>query len=451
MKLPDKREYNIAIIGLGYVGLPLAVKFSLNNICYKTKNLIKRKVIGFDINEIRINELRNGFDRTKEITEDTLLSCKNLFFTSKEEYLIDADVFIVTVPTPINEDKTPDLRAIKNASKIFANAIKKRFLDKNRSIPIVVYESTVFPGLTEEICVPIIEKESGYKYATRDNLKKFVYGYSPERINPGDKNKTLIDIVKVTSGSDPETADWIDSMYASIIEKGTYKAKSVKIAEAAKVIENTQRDLNIALANELSIIFKKLDIDTLDVLDAASTKWNFQRFTPGLVGGHCIGVDPYYLTYKSQISGYTPEIVLSGRRINDNMAKWIAEQVILELSKRKKNIINSKVLIMGYTFKENCPDTRNTKIIDLYNSLLEFGLTIKIIDPWVINSNVQKIENICFIENLNNNRFDAVILAVAHDQFINLKKDDWKNLLNKDGIFFDLKGIIPRSLNPLRI
>ena len=450
MKLPDKREYNIAIIGLGYVGLPLAVKFSLNNICYKTKNLIKRKVIGFDINEIRINELRNGFDRTKEITEDTLLSCKNLFFTSKEEYLIDADVFIVTVPTPINEDKTPDLRAIKNASKIFANAIKKRFLDKNRSIPIVVYESTVFPGLTEEICVPIIEKESGYKYATRDNLKKFVYGYSPERINPGDKNKTLIDIVKVTSGSDPETADWIDSMYASIIEKGTYKAKSVKIAEAAKVIENTQRDLNIALANELSIIFKKLDIDTLDVLDAASTKWNFQRFTPGLVGGHCIGVDPYYLTYKSQISGYTPEIVLSGRRINDNMAKWIAEQVILELSKRKKNIINSKVLIMGYTFKENCPDTRNTKIIDLYNSLLEFGLTIKIIDPWVINSNVQKIENICFIENLNNNRFDAVILAVAHDQFINLK-DDWKNLLNKDGIFFDLKGIIPRSLNPLRI
>ena len=451
MKLPDKREYNIAIIGLGYVGLPLAVKFSLNNICYKTKNLIKRKVIGFDINEIRINELRNGFDRTKEITEDTLLSCKNLFFTSKEEYLIDADVFIVTVPTPINEDKTPDLRAIKNASKIFANAIKKRFLDKNRSIPIVVYESTVFPGLTEEICVPIIEKESGYKYATSDNLKKFVYGYSPERINPGDKNKTLIDIVKVTSGSDPETADWIDSMYASIIEKGTYKAKSVKIAEAAKVIENTQRDLNIALANELSIIFKKLDIDTLDVLDAASTKWNFQRFTPGLVGGHCIGVDPYYLTYKSQISGYTPEIVLSGRRINDNMAKWIAEQVILELSKRKKNIINSKVLIMGYTFKENCPDTRNTKIIDLYNSLLEFGLTIKIIDPWVINSNVQKIENICFIENLNNNRFDAVILAVAHDQFINLKKDDWKNLLNKDGIFFDLKGIIPRSLNPLRI
>ena len=451
MKLPDKREYNIAIIGLGYVGLPLAVKFSLNNICYKTKNLIKRKVIGFDINEIRINELRNGFDRTKEITKNTLLSCKNLFFTSKEEYLIDADVFIVTVPTPINEDKTPDLRAIKNASKIFANAIKKRFLDKNRSIPIVVYESTVFPGLTEEICVPIIEKESGYKYATKDNLKKFVYGYSPERINPGDKNKTLMDIVKVTSGSDPDTADWIDNMYASIIKKGTYKAKSVKIAEAAKVIENTQRDLNIALVNELSIIFKKLDIDTLDVLDAASTKWNFQRFTPGLVGGHCIGVDPYYLTYKSQISGYTPEIVLSGRRINDNMAKWIAEQVILELSKRKKNIINSKVLIMGYTFKENCPDTRNTKIIDLYNSLLEFGLTIKIIDPWVINSNEQKIENICFIEDLNNNRFDAVILAVAHDQFMKLETDDWNNLLNKDGIFFDLKGIIPRSLNPLRI
>tara|TARA_B100000941_G_scaffold277397_1_gene240853 strand:+ start:626 stop:1981 length:1356 start_codon:yes stop_codon:yes gene_type:complete len=451
MKLPDKREYNIAIIGLGYVGLPLAVKFSLNNICYKTKNLIKRKVIGFDINEIRINELRNGFDRTKEITKNTLLNCKNLFFTSKEEYLIDADVFIVTVPTPINEDKTPDLRAIKNASKIFANAIKKRFLDKNRSIPIVVYESTVFPGLTEEICVPIIEKESGYKYATKDNLKKFVYGYSPERINPGDKNKTLMDIVKVTSGSDPDTADWIDSMYASIIEKGTYKAKSVKIAEAAKVIENTQRDLNIALVNELSIIFKKLDIDTLDVLDAASTKWNFQRFTPGLVGGHCIGVDPYYLTYKSQISGYTPEIVLSGRRINDNMAKWIAEQVILELTKRKKNVINSKVLIMGYTFKENCPDTRNTKIIDLYNSLLEFGLTIKIVDPWVINSNEQKIENICFIENLNNNRFDAVILAVAHYQFMKLETDDWNNLLNKDGIFFDLKGIIPRSLNPLRI
>ena len=450
MKLPDKREYNIAIIGLGYVGLPLAVKFSLNNICYKTKNLIKRKVIGFDINEIRINELRNGFDRTKEITKNTLLSCKNLFFTSREEYLIDADVFIVTVPTPINEDKTPDLRAIKNASKIFANAIKKRFLDKNRSIPIVVYESTVFPGLTEEICVPIIEKESGYKYATKDNLKKFVYGYSPERINPGDKNKTLMDIVKVTSGSDPDTADWIDNMYASIIKKGTYKAKSVKIAEAAKVIENTQRDLNIALVNELSIIFKKLDIDTLDVLDAASTKWNFQRFTPGLVGGHCIGVDPYYLTYKSQISGYTPEIVLSGRRINDNMAKWIAEQVILELSKRK-NIINSKVLIMGYTFKENCPDTRNTKIIDLYNSLLEFGLTIKIIDPWVINSNEQKIENICFIEDLNNNRFDAVILAVAHDQFMKLETNDWNNLLNKDGIFFDLKGIIPRSLNPLRI
>ena len=340
---------------------------------FLTGQNLNRKVIGFDIDENRLEELKNNFDRTNEISKDQL-SNKNFYkLTSKIEEIISADIFIITVPTPIDKHKNPNLEALKSASILVTKALKikkEENIDfRNKVIPIVLYESTVYPGTTEEVCIPLIESESGLVCNDSKSAKSFACGYSPERINPGDKEHKIKDIIKVTSGSSEEASIWIDNFYHSIIKVGTHRVKNIKIAEAAKIIENTQRDINIALVNELAIIFKLLKIDTLDVIEAASTKWNFLPFKPGLVGGHCIGVDPYYLTYKAQSLGYLPEVVLSGRRINDGMAKWVVEQLILEMCQKNISIKSANILILGFTFKENCPDTRNTKVVEIFEIL----------------------------------------------------------------------------------
>ena len=451
-KIPDLQECNIAIIGLGYVGLPLAINFAKVKKCKRSGKSLKRKIIGFDIYKKRIIELKNGFDSTKEIDEKDKYLLNEINLTNNEKDLINADILIITVPTPINISKTPNLEALINASRTVGNIIKqKNIKSKDHSAcPIIIYESTVYPGLTEEICIPIIEKSSNLKL----NID-FFCGYSPERINPGDREHNLTNIKKVTSGSNKEIGQWIDNLYGSIIDAGTFLAKSIKVAEAAKVIENTQRDINIALMNELAIIFKKLNIDTLDVLEAAKTKWNFLDFKPGLVGGHCIGVDPYYLTYKAECVGYFPQIVLSGRRINDGMSKWVTEQIILELSKKGKSISNSKILILGLTFKENCPDLRNSKIIDLIKHAHLYKMRISAYDPGVKSyDGLEEIENkfklIHSIKNRDNkNAFDVVICSLAHDEFVKMNIKDWENLLSKDGIIFDIKGIVPRELKPI--
>ena len=454
---PNYASCTISIIGLGYVGLPLAVEFAKSRICLRTQKPKSNKIIGFDLNKERLSNLRNGIDDTKEISEDILQGLDNLSFTNDINNLSKADVFIITVPTPINKDKEPDLTAIKSASKTVGEALKikskERLDQKLKFSPVVIYESTVFPGATEEICIPILEKESGLKFNNKESNKGFFCGYSPERINPSDKVHTLTSITKVTSGGDSKSALWIDSLYGSIIKAGTYKAQSIKVAEAAKVIENTQRDLNIALVNELSIIFNKIGIDTKDVLDTASTKWNFLRFEPGLVGGHCISVDPYYLTYKSRQMGYYPEVVLSGRKINDKMSFWVAQNLIKELKQRKiVDYKKLKVLILGFTFKENCVDIRNTKVIDLINTLLSHNIHCDVVDPWVNNSEVYKMYKLKVSSKLEfNNKYSAVIVAVGHKEFSNINKKDWESLIVKNGIFYDLKNIIPRSLNPMRL
>ena len=454
--LPDINKSTVAIIGLGYVGLPLAVEIAKKQKSYLSGEKLDRKVIGFDINHQRIEELKNGYDRTNEISQSQNIS--NVFddLTNDFRKLIFADIFIITVPTPIDNDNKPDLTALKNASITVANILKlkKEFeLDsKKRSIPIVIYESTVYPGTTEEICIPLIEKESGLNCDGLKNSKSFCCGYSPERINPGDKEHTIRDIVKVTSGSNKETSIWINNFYGSIITAGTYEAKSIKIAEAAKIIEYTQRDINIALVNELAIIFKLLKIDTLDVLNAASTKWNFLPFKPGLVGGHCIGVDPYYLTFKSQSLGYTPEVVLAGRKINDGMAKWVVDQLILEMCRKDISIKSANILILGFSFKENCPDIRNTKVLDIVKKLGEYNFDIDIVDPWVDQASVKKKYNLKISENVNKGKkYTAVISSVAHKQFLSMSLYEWKDLVKENGILYDLKGLIPRELETLRI
>ena len=454
--LPDINKATVAIIGLGYVGLPLAVEIAKKQKSHLSGEKLDRKVIGFDINPKRIEELKNGYDRTNEISQSQNIS--NVFedLTNDFEKLIFADIFIITVPTPIDDAKKPDLSALKNASIAVGKILKlkKEFeLDsKKRTIPIVIYESTVYPGTTEEICIPLIEKTSGLSCDGLKNSKSFCCGYSPERINPGDKEHTIRDIVKVTSGSNKEASIWINNFYRSIISAGTYKAKSIKIAEAAKIIENTQRDINIALVNELAIIFKLLKIDTLDVLNAASTKWNFLPFKPGLVGGHCIGVDPYYLTFKSQALGYTPEVVLAGRKINDGMAKWVVDQLILEMCRKDISIKSSNILILGFSFKENCPDIRNTKVIDIVNKLGEYNIDIDIVDPWVDKSSVKKKYNLEISEKVKKGKkYTAVISSVAHKQFQSMSLYEWKDLVKENGILYDLKGLIPRELETLRI
>jgi UDP-N-acetyl-D-galactosamine dehydrogenase len=405
----------IAIIGLGYVGLPLATEFAK-----------KFTVIGFDINKKRILELQSGIDITNEIDQNQLSEATNLNLTSNEKDLVGCEFYIVTVPTPVDKHNIPDLEPLKAASKLVGKYISKG--------SIVIYESTVYPGCTEEICIPIVEKTSSLKYK-----KDFHAGYSPERINPGDKVNTLTTIVKVTSGSDSTSADRVNTLYKSIITAGTFRASSICVAEAAKVIENTQRDINIALINELSRIFDKLKIDTTEVLAAAGSKWNFLNFKPGLVGGHCIGVDPYYLTHKALEVGYHPEVILSGRRINDGMGKYIAEKVIEKLIQKKINVSNASILIKGITFKENCPDIRNTKVVDIYKALINCGLSVDVEDPRASFEEVAHEYQIS-LEKETNKAYDCIILAVPHEDYIKQGSKILKEKLKRDGIFFDIKS-----------
>ncbi len=419
-------ELLIAVVGLGYVGLPLAVEFGK-----------KREVIGFDINQERIEQLKNYDDTTLEVTNQEIKEASNLSFSSSTKDIADCNCYIVTVPTPINEDKTPDLGPIHNATQMIANVLKKGDL--------VIYESTVYPGTTEEYCVPILEKHSKLVFN-----KDFYCGYSPERINPGDKKHRLTDIVKVTSGSNEKISNLVDSLYKEIIVAGTHKADSIKIAEAAKVIENTQRDINIALINELAIIFNKMNIDTNSVLDAAGTKWNFLPFKPGLVGGHCIGVDPYYLTYKAELIGYEPKLILAGRKLNDSMGEYLAELVVDELTKRSMNIKESSVLIMGLSFKENCPDHRNTKVIDIYNHLKKYNIDTDLYDNWVDHEIFKNDYGIKPINNLDKS-YNALIIAVAHDEYKQMHPNEFKTLIKKDGIILDVKSILPDKLSDIRL
>tara|TARA_A100001388_G_scaffold276104_1_gene262989 strand:- start:11884 stop:13158 length:1275 start_codon:yes stop_codon:yes gene_type:complete len=418
---------NIAVIGLGYVGLPLAVEFGK-----------KRNVVGFDINEKRIESLKQGKDSTLECSETEIKDAKYVSFTSTLDNLKECNCFIVTVPTPIDDKNIPDLKPLEKATEMIGAILKKEDL--------VIYESTVFPGATEEFCVPILEKKSSLEYK-----KDFSCGYSPERINPGDKNHRIKNIKKVTSGSSDEVANIVDNLYKEIIEAGTHKAESIKVAEAAKVIENTQRDLNIALINELSLIFNKMGIDTESVLDAAGSKWNFLPFKPGLVGGHCIGVDPYYLTYKAQEIGYNPEIILAGRKLNDYMSKYVSSVILKELSSRNIKYEKSSVLVMGMTFKENCPDTRNTKVTDVITRLKDKGCSVDVYDPWIDQENFKNDLDINFINILESGSYDAILIAVAHDEFICLDKNIFKDLKKEKGFIYDLKHILPKDISDLRL
>ena len=417
----------IAIIGLGYVGLPLAIEFSK-----------KYKVIGFDINKGRVEELKAGNDRTNEADSEALQLSMNLgnesdklglCFSSNIEHLKSCNIYIVTVPTPIDQSKAPNLIPLLKASEMLGNLLKKG--------DIVIYESTVYPGCTEEDCVPVLEKYSGLKFN-----QDFYCGYSPERINPGDKVNTLTKIKKVTSGSTLEIAEVVDQLYKSIITAGTHKAPSLKVAEASKAIENAQRDVNISFINELSLIFDLMGIDTNDVLEAASTKWNFLKFKPGLVGGHCIGVDPYYLAYKADSLGYHPEVILSGRRVNDNMCIFVAKKMIKMLIKSNCQIISSKILILGISFKENCPDIRNSKVVDVYHELIDYGLAVDVYDSQVDSEEVKREYGIVLIDELTE-KYDGILLAVSHNEFSNIDIESLKK--GSKSIVFDLKGFLPRN------
>ena len=407
----------IAVVGLGYVGLPLAVEFGK-----------KRKVIGFDINVNRISELKNGFDSTLEITSEELLNSTNLSYSSNPNDIKNCSIYIIAVPTPIDQNKNPDLTALKISSETVGKVLKKGDL--------IIYESTVYPGATEEVCVPILEKYSRLIFN-----ENFYCGYSPERINPGDKVHRLSDIKKVTSGSTPEIANLVDSLYQEIIKAGTHKASSIKIAEASKVVENTQRDVNIALMNEFSLIFNKMGIDTEAVLEAAGSKWNFLPFRPGLVGGHCIHVDPYYLAYKAISVGHNPEIILAGRKINNSMSKNIADQVSKLMKKKLINLVGANVLIMGLTFKENCPDLRNTSVVNLIKEFESFGCNVDIFDPWV-NNEAAKLElGVSIIDMPIKNKYDAIVFAVAHNQFKKILLKEIKLFGKENFVLYDIKYI----------
>jgi UDP-N-acetyl-D-galactosamine dehydrogenase len=413
-----QKKYKISIIGLGYVGLPLAVEFGK-----------KFNVIGFDINKTRISQLINGNDITLETSKDEIYASKYLKFSNDILDLVKSNIYIVTVPTPINKFKTPDLLPLLNATKMLGKIIKKG--------DIIIYESTVYPGCTEEDCVPLLELESGLNFN-----KDFFCGYSPERINPGDKVNTLTKIKKVTSGSNLKTAILVDELYNSIITAGTYKAPSIKVAEASKAIENAQRDLNISFVNELALIFDNMNIDTNDVLDAAGSKWNFLKFKPGLVGGHCISVDPYYLAHKAESYGYYPQVILSGRRVNDNMGFFIANKVIKLMIQKSLNITKAKVLILGITFKENCTDIRNSKVVDIYNELKDFGLLVDVFDP---HANIKEVKNeygITLIDKLN--KYSAIILAVSHKEFLTLNFRKLK--ISSKSVIYDIKSVLDRKL-----
>jgi UDP-N-acetyl-D-galactosamine dehydrogenase len=445
--LPPLSTCTVAVIGLGYVGLPLAVEFAKAQQCARSGTALNRELIGFDINAQRLAELRDGYDRTRETNQQELQAATALQLSNDPAQLAEADVFIVTVPTPIDNAKRPDLTPLVKASATVGRALKARTEQGTTTTPVVIYESTVYPGATEEVCVPILERESGLRF----NID-FFCGYSPERINPGDTEHKLTTIIKVTSGSTAAAADWVDAFYGSIIKAGTHKAPSLKVAEAAKVIENTQRDLNIALVNELAIIFRRLEIDTLDVLEAAGTKWNFLPFRPGLVGGHCIGVDPYYLTHKAEQLGYHPQVVLAGRRINDGMGAWVVEQLVLELAKRQVVIGGARVLVLGLSFKENCTDLRNTKVVDVIEALGRYGMEALVVDSWVDTQEAQREYGLeVFKEIPAGITYPAVIAAVAHKEFAALAAQQWQELLDPLGVLLDLKAIVPRHLQPIRI
>ena len=419
--------FHIAVIGLGYVGLPLAVELGR-----------RYPVLGFDISQQRVNELSAGHDRTLEVSTDELHASAHLRFTADPDGLKGCDTYIVTVPTPVDAHHQPDFGPLVKASQAIGGALGQGDL--------VIYESTVYPGATEEICVPVLEKVSGLVF-NRD----FTVGYSPERINPGDKQHRLPSIRKVTSGSTPEAADRVDALYASIITAGTHKASSIRVAEAAKVIENTQRDVNIALMNELALIFNRLGIDTLDVLEAAGTKWNFLPFRPGLVGGHCIGVDPYYLTHKAQAIGYHPEVILAGRRINDNMGAYVAEQVVKMMLKRRMQVVDARVLVLGFTFKENCPDVRNTRVVDIVQELGKYHASVDIHDPWANAGEVDHEYGLTLEATPAAGIYDAIILAVAHETFRRLGAEGLRRFGKPGAVLYDVKSVLPRDAVDARL
>lgn len=423
----ELNDIKLAVIGLGYVGLPLAVEFGKH-----------RSVIGFDINQARINALNVGHDATLEVSDEELASASQLQFSANPDSLVDCNVYIVTVPTPIDEHKRPDLTPLIKASESIGKTLKKG--------DIVIYESTVYPGATEEDCVPVLEAVSGLTFN-----QDFFAGYSPERINPGDKEHRVTTITKVTSGSTPEIAELVDQLYGSIITAGTHKASSIKVAEAAKVIENTQRDLNISLVNELSMIFNRMGIDTEEVLQAAGTKWNFLPFRPGLVGGHCIGVDPYYLTHKAQSIGYHPEVILAGRRINDGMGRHVASELVKAMLHRCIQVNGARVLVMGLTFKENCPDLRNTRVVDVVKELQDYNITVDVHDPWIDAAESEHEYGISPVAQPQQGAYDAIILAVGHNQFKVMGADDIHGLGKPEHVLYDLKYTLPKAQVDLRL
>lgn len=423
----DLANAKVGIIGLGYVGLPLEVEFGK-----------QRRTIGFDINQYRINELSAGHDSTLECSDTELAEAKELVYTTSLEALKECNIFIVTVPTPIDEHKQPDLTPLIKASETLGKVIKHG--------DVIIYESTVYPGATEEECIPVVEQVSGLKFN-----QDFFAGYSPERINPGDKEHRVTNILKVTSGSTTEVAEYVDQLYKSIIVAGTHKASSIKVAEAAKVIENTQRDVNIALINELSIIFNKLGIDTLEVLEAAGTKWNFLPFRPGLVGGHCIGVDPYYLTHKAQSVGYHPEMILAGRRLNDGMGQYVVSQLVKKMLKKRIHVEGASVLVMGLTFKENCPDLRNTKVVDIVHELKEYNINVDIVDPWCESREAEHEYGLSVSQQPKAGQYDAVILAVAHNEFRAMGAEAIRALGKPEHVLYDLKYVLNKESVDMRL
>ena len=449
MQLPSLEKCNVCVIGLGYVGLPLAIEFSKTNKEDSFINInVSRNVIGFDINKTRVSELNNGEDITNEVNKKYLKNLKNLKFTHDIYEILDSDVFIITLPTPIDKNKNPDLNFLTSGIETISKVININKSEKNIDKTfVIIIESTVYPGVTEEVCIPLLEKLTGFALN-----KNFIFGYSPERINPGDKEHRIDNITKITSGSNDLALEWIDNFYGSIIKTGTIKAKNIKTAEAAKVIENIQRDLNIALMNELMIIFNKLDINIFEVLECSVTKWNFLPFKPGLVGGHCISIDPYYLTYKSEEIGYTPDIILAGRKINDNISFWFFQEIIKKIAINGFIIKDLEILILGFTFKENCPDCRNTKVSDLYNYFISYGAKPYIYEPNIDIKKINSKENFNFLSKnqLFQFKYKVVVVAVAHNQFKEFNQEEWNKFKHEKSLIFDIKGFLPDYLNPIR-
>ncbi len=437
INLPDINNCSVAVIGLGYVGLPLAYTIATQNLSLPKNAKCNRKVLGYDLDKKRIQELNRGFDKNNMFTKDSKEILKSIFFTNEKNLLNDIEVFIITVPTPLKEKNEPELSFIKEASKTIGKAIKS---NKNKEInQIVIYESTVYPGVTEDICIPIVEAESGKKYNSEEYKNSFYCGYSPERINPGDTDKTIDSIIKVTSGSNKKISLWVDKFYKSFISAGTFNVSNIKVAESAKIIENTQRDINIALVNELSILFKKMDIDTNEVLNAADTKWNFQKFRPGLVGGHCIGVDPYYLTFKAKEIGFNTNLILAGRKINDNMHQYLLEQICNKINSRKPKIDKEKVLILGFTYKANCSDIRNSQMISLVKNMKKLKMEITVVDPLIESEDVFNKTGLYTLKNIpKDTKYTLVILALAHKEFENINNEKIKDFIYPNSIIFDL-------------